>query len=1348
MKKIIIILLFSNSVLNAATYYVAPSGGSDSNPGTIAQPFATWQKGFDTAEAGDTVYFRNGIWQPTSEPILNPSASHGNNGTYTDPICFFNYPNETPILDCSNYTSEETKVALDVKNVTYIKFRGLTVRNCEQIVLGQWISGISLYQVGVIWFDQMVSHDIEGYGTWIIGFDTLYVTNCDSYNNISENDPEPGNRADGFTFGSGTAEPDSTNLFIVSGCRSWNNSDDGFEVSPACQSHVYNNWAFSNGLLEYGAGVGFKYSHGYKQSLETRKAYNNIAAFNKASGFVEQNLNYPYGPIMHYYNNIAYKCKQGFTTDPGTGFDCDIHDAEVLYQNNVVYNSWGLWYWELYLSACDGPPSYARGDHNTWLFTNGEIPYWEYNDTLSWAYSGLNDNFNILDSASMFAELTASRKADGSLPDITFLTLKEGSVLIDAGVDVGLPYNGLAPDLGYSEYGSADSTATNILTFTLSAQTGSATINSTAHTVSIEVEYGTSVTALQPTITVSEGATISPTSGTATDFTSLVVYTVTALDESTQEWTVTVTVAAAPETPTGGFMGSGGQFMKSEGKFMKGGNSFMVYMSAPVATAATSVTDTSFTANWTAVSGASSYRLDVSTASNFATFVTGYNNLTVSGTSQSVTGLTENTTYYYRVRAVNSAGVSASSNIITVAVNIYVFVADTFNFTTNEWIDATFYENNAALKNASARTSITGNLDYTITGVLTTDSISVVDGSDLPTIPVDGTLRIAEGDTVYGISIWREDVIWAIIPFCEPIIETNIPTTSYDVSGNSHHALCSGLAEANVATQNNYFYLAQYGYNDTKVKYQSDFSTSTSGWSAVWGTSGTGTLSFSNNNLTAEVTKQPTASATTRPYLQRNNTITSGIYTRLTIIGTALYAGYNAGGGLITVAPWDLVNRSHVANFTAGETTLYLYFNGSARSSFEINSVLVEEYYIIPGLLAGTNDVLGKPLRNVQDGSTWLRYACDIDFPFTLEKPKLSTLLLSGYCVADKNYFIENTTEGYFGEYTENQIFTATGDESLSEANSVREVLDTIFVGDPLKFTDFDNWRPHLYYNKMDSNYYDGGYNYRTTGYIKDLIIFKDDVYVSDSDHAQYNTDYVLIQNVDFPLVVFSWDHTTPTEIPLLDTVFVPHSVPQTFFINYGHYLTNTQIKSLIKNDNEIGLHTLSINGEYPPERIEFHETSANYTTEQLATYYEKAVNYYDTAIDYRIVSKAYPGGAADDVTFSAVLDYFNIGRSVSATLVTNNRLKIPINRWDLFYAQGFDIPNQTTIEGHIDAIITTKRTTLGIYGHPGTWDLEEYEYYTILENILDYIRTKQVAGDEIRVVTYKQLYDLVNQYK
>lgn len=85
----------------------------------------------------------------------------------------------------------------------------------------------------------------------------------------------------------------------------------------------------------------------------------------------------------------------------------------------------------------------------------------------------------------------------------------------------------------------------------------------------------------------------------------------------------------------------------------------------PVATAATSVTSSSFTAHWNASAGATGYRLDVSTSPIFASFVTGFNNLDVSNVlSYAVSGLADDTTYYYRVRAYNTGGTSGNSNTI------------------------------------------------------------------------------------------------------------------------------------------------------------------------------------------------------------------------------------------------------------------------------------------------------------------------------------------------------------------------------------------------------------------------------------------------------------------------------------------------------------------------------------------------------------------------------------------------------------------------------------------------------------------------------------------------------------
>lgn len=47
--------------------------------------------------------------------------------------------------------------------------------------------------------------------------------------------------------------------------------------------------------------------------------------------------------------------------------------------------------------------------------------------------------------------LKAARQRDGSLPSIDYLKLVPGSDLRNAGVDLGLPYSGSAPDLGAFE---------------------------------------------------------------------------------------------------------------------------------------------------------------------------------------------------------------------------------------------------------------------------------------------------------------------------------------------------------------------------------------------------------------------------------------------------------------------------------------------------------------------------------------------------------------------------------------------------------------------------------------------------------------------------------------------------------------------------------------------------------------------------------------------------------------------------------------------------------------------------------------------------------------------------------
>jgi len=88
---------------------------------------------------------------------------------------------------------------------------------------------------------------------------------------------------------------------------------------------------------------------------------------------------------------------------------------------------------------------------------------------------------------------------------------------------------------------------------------------------------------------------------------------------------------------------------------------------APVANTPTTITSTSFIATWGAVSGATSYIIDVAANSGFSPILTAYTALNVGNVLlKDVTGLTPNTQYYYRVRGVSSGGEGANSTPITV----------------------------------------------------------------------------------------------------------------------------------------------------------------------------------------------------------------------------------------------------------------------------------------------------------------------------------------------------------------------------------------------------------------------------------------------------------------------------------------------------------------------------------------------------------------------------------------------------------------------------------------------------------------------------------------------------------
>ncbi len=111
---------------------------------------------------------------------------------------------------------------------------------------------------------------------------------------------------------------------------------------------------------------------------------------------------------------------------------------------------------------------------------------------------------------------------------------------------------------------------------------------------------------------------------------------------------------------------------------------------SPVASQASNIQNAQFTANWTSVPGGDEYWLEVSAVSDFSSYVTGYGDISVGPATQAiVTGLSQGTTYYYRVKASNASGSSTTSNEISVTTILGVVPDDVEYLALKALYDAT-----------------------------------------------------------------------------------------------------------------------------------------------------------------------------------------------------------------------------------------------------------------------------------------------------------------------------------------------------------------------------------------------------------------------------------------------------------------------------------------------------------------------------------------------------------------------------------------------------------------------------------------------------------------------------------
>jgi len=112
----VVVLLFTASICQATTYYVAPPpSGDDGNPGTLGAPWATIQHAADTVQPGDTVQVRAGNYA---------GGYFETSGTADLPIVLENYPGESPSITDDNPTTPD---GINLEGASYMTVQGFTV---------------------------------------------------------------------------------------------------------------------------------------------------------------------------------------------------------------------------------------------------------------------------------------------------------------------------------------------------------------------------------------------------------------------------------------------------------------------------------------------------------------------------------------------------------------------------------------------------------------------------------------------------------------------------------------------------------------------------------------------------------------------------------------------------------------------------------------------------------------------------------------------------------------------------------------------------------------------------------------------------------------------------------------------------------------------------------------------------------------------------------------------------------------------------------------------------------------------------------------------------------------------
>jgi hypothetical protein len=435
----------------AKNYYVATNGNDTTGTGTIDTPYRSIVKAQLSVVAGDTVFVRGGTYKMNETLISNTSTTGpyatvhylNKSGTSaTKRICYWAYPGEQPIFDMSNVKPAGYRNTVFLTTGSWVHIKGLEIIGTQVTISTHTQSECFRNEGSNNIFEQLKMHDGMAIGFYLTKGSNNLVINCDAYRNWDYfSETGKGGNTDGFGFHPSKAGYTGNK---ITGCRAWFNSDDGYDCINAYEGIIFENcWAFYNGyntsFASEGDGNGFK-AGGYGQAPTVSGLPSPIPAHtvrfclayrNKANGIY---ANHHVVTGNNWYNNTAYRngtnynmLSQQITKSSITGNDTTLDCAGI---NHVLHNNLSFRYSTQTETANLGT---SINTYNS--FTSGMGVTVDANDFLS------TDE----------ALLIAARQADGSLPNVNFLKLKQGSDLIDKGMNLGFSYYGATPDLGAFE---------------------------------------------------------------------------------------------------------------------------------------------------------------------------------------------------------------------------------------------------------------------------------------------------------------------------------------------------------------------------------------------------------------------------------------------------------------------------------------------------------------------------------------------------------------------------------------------------------------------------------------------------------------------------------------------------------------------------------------------------------------------------------------------------------------------------------------------------------------------------------------------------------------------------------